>query len=366
MLSFESDMHIVQCIILNMPSRGTHQPLAIKRNWRQLGSAILFFLLVIILLTLNSYSYQKEFKRSFVAWGTNLDFVILSDLNEKHVNKAILEAQKIALDKNAIFNNYDSNSEISKFNLLDSNIERKISGDFLELFKISMRYNQISDGYFDITLGRITKNIDYKEGGELDSTRTKVANILKECSGFDKIIFDPYKQSLTKRVGCLELDFGGIAEGYVIGLMVKKLTDNKIKDALINFGGNITTISTNHKWEIDIKEPGSHETVYKSYNLNNMSVSTSGRSLKNIEVDGELMSHIINPLENTLKAKKDISISVFSKDSTYADAMSTALLAMPLDMAIKKLNNLDDLNALILVKDNLGNIEVVFQNIQSN
>ena len=38
MLSFESDMHIVQCIILNMPSRKTHQSLAIKRNWGQLGN----------------------------------------------------------------------------------------------------------------------------------------------------------------------------------------------------------------------------------------------------------------------------------------------------------------------------------------
>ena len=349
-----------------MPSGKTPQSLFMKWNWRQLKNTILLSLLIIILFTFNSYSYQKEFKRSFIAWGTNLDFVILSELNEQHVNKAILEAQKIVLDKNIIFNNYDNNSEISKFNLLDSNIEKKISEDFLELFKISMKYNKISHGYFDITLGRITKNIDYQQGSALDATNTEVTNTLKECSGFDKIIFDPNRQSLTKRVGCLELDVGGIAEGYVIGLMIKKLTDNKIQDALINFGGNITTISTNRKWKINIKEPGSHETVYKSYDLNNMSVSTSGRSLKNVEVDGELMSHIVNPLESTLKAKKDISISVFSKDPTYADAMSTALLAMPLNRAIETLNTLDNLKALILSKDSLGNIEIVFQNIQPN
>jgi len=349
-----------------MPSGKTPQSLFMKWNWGQLKNAILFSLLVIILLTFNSYSYQKEFKRSFIVWGTNLDFVILSDLNEQHVNKVILETQKIALDKNIIFNNYDTNSEISKFNLLESNIEKKISDDFLELFKISMKYNKASYGYFDITLGRITKNIDYGQEGTLDTTKTEVTNTLKECSGFDKIVFDPNRQSLTKRVGCLELDFGGIAEGYVIDLMIKKLTDNKIQDALINFGGNITTISTSHKWKINIKEPGSHETVYKSYDLNNMSVSTSGRSLKNVEIDGELMSHIVNPLESILKAKKDISISVFSKDPIYADAMSTALLAMPLNRAIEALNTLDNLKALILSKDSLGNIEIVFQNIQPN
>ncbi len=349
-----------------MPSGKTPQSLFIRWNWIQLKNTILFFLVIIVLFTFNSYSYQKEFKRSFIAWGTNLDFVILSNLNEQHVNKAILEAQQIALDKNIIFNNYDNNSEISKFNLLDSNIEKKVSEDFLELFKISMKYNKTSYGYFDITLGRVTKNINYKQESALDATKTEVTNILKECSGLDKIIFDPSRQSLTKRVGCLELDFGGIAEGYVIDLMIKKLTDNRIQDALINFGGNITTISTSHKWKINIKEPGSHEAVYKSYDLNNMSVSTSGRSLKDVEVDGELMSHIVNPLQSILKAKKDISISVFSKDPIYADAMSTALLAMPLDMAIKTLNTLDNLKALILSKDSLGNIEIIFQNIQPN
>ena len=46
--------------------------------------------------------------------------------------------------------------------------------------------------------------------------------------------------------------------------------------------------------------------------------------------------------------------------------MSTALLAMPLNRAIEALNTLDNLKALILSKDSLGNIEIVFQNIQPN
>ena len=77
-----------------MPSGKTPQSLFIRWNWIQLKNTILFFLVIIILFTFNSYSYQKEFKRSFIVWGTNLDFVILSDLNEQHVNKVILETQK--------------------------------------------------------------------------------------------------------------------------------------------------------------------------------------------------------------------------------------------------------------------------------
>lgn len=347
-----------------MLNRKANKLLIVKYKLRSLRNNVLDFLLIMILLTLNSYPSQKEFKRSFLAWGTNLDFVILSELNEQQVNKAILEAQKIVLDKNVIFNNYDKNSEISKFNLLSSNIEREISDDFSKLFEMSIKYNRISDGYFDITLGSITKNIDYSEENELAATKTEVSNILKECSGFDKIDFDSSRKLLIKKVGCLEIDFGGIAEGYVMDLMIKKLTEHNIENALINFGGNISTISTNHKWKIDIKEPGSYGTTYKSYNLNNMSVSTSGRYLKNITIDGDKMSHIVDPLEDVLKERKNISISVFAKDPTYADAMSTAFLAMPLDIAIDKLRSLKDLKALILIKDSSNNTKIIFQNIE--
>ena len=126
---------------LNMLNRKANKLLIVKYKLRSLRNNVLDFLLIMILLTLNSYPSQKEFKRSFLAWGTNLDFVILSELNEQQVNKAILEAQKIVLDKNVIFNNYDKNSEISKFNLLSSNIEREISDDFSKLFEMSIKYN---------------------------------------------------------------------------------------------------------------------------------------------------------------------------------------------------------------------------------
>ena len=84
-------------------------------------------------------------------------------------------------------------------------------------------------------------------------TRKEYEKIIKECTGLEKIIYKSDKGTISKENQCIQIDFGGIAEGYVINLMIESLIENGIQDAMINFGGNITTISTKHDWKSTIK-----------------------------------------------------------------------------------------------------------------
>ena len=57
----------------------------------------------------------KIFERSFVAWGTNLDFIVVSDKEEETINRAINESVEKIAELNLIFNNYDPKSLSSLF-----------------------------------------------------------------------------------------------------------------------------------------------------------------------------------------------------------------------------------------------------------
>ena len=66
--------------------------------------------------------------------------MIKSDLEINKLDEITNNAIAILNHLNNIFNNYDSNSELSKFNLSKKNIKTEISPEFNELLKISKEY----------------------------------------------------------------------------------------------------------------------------------------------------------------------------------------------------------------------------------
>ncbi|GIR29467.1 hypothetical protein CM15mP43_10910 [bacterium] len=73
--------------------------------------------------------------------------MIKSDLETNKLDEITNNAIAILNHLNNIFNNYDSNSELSKFNLSKKNIKTEISPEFNELLKISKEYNSFSKGF---------------------------------------------------------------------------------------------------------------------------------------------------------------------------------------------------------------------------
>ena len=321
--------------------------------------------LTIIVIIFNSFFSTKEVRRSFIAWGTNLDFIVISEADSKTINKIINEAQDIAIEKSKIFNNYDKESEVSQFNQLDSKTEMKISKDFRTLYELSNKYNKISDKYFDITLGRITSMVNYETTAQINMTRKEYEKIIKECTGLEKIIYKSDKGTILKENQCIQIDFGGIAEGYVINLMIESLIENGIQDAMINFGGNITTISTKHDWKSTIKNSNKkNDTKSISVPINNLSISTSNTYSKSFLLKNKIKSHIIDPLSNSSKSNKNLSISVVSDDPIFADAISTALISMPLEIALSKISTLKNAQFLIIEYNSDGKSIEIFNNLK--
>ena len=303
---------------------------------REFNTQFLKISLIIILFLFPSVCFSIEVKRSFIAWGTNLDFIVQSNKSTEEIDNIINTVQKIPLTMNEILNRYDNNSELFLLNSLDPGIKMKISENLFFLIKQSIYFHEISNGYFDITTASLMPDAD--KGN-------------RKCMGIDNLIIENLDQSIIKKKKCTLIDLDGIAEGYVIKLMLEEFERLGVTDVLINFGGNISTLSKKNEWDISIKNPDFSYTINSVFKeFNNLSISTSSQYSKLLKYNNKTYSHITDPFEFGLKKKENISISIISDDPIYADAMSTALQAMPIELALEYLEKNSNIRALILKK----------------
>ena len=303
---------------------------------REFKTQFLKISLIIILFLFPSVCFSIEVKRSFIAWGTNLDFIVQSNESTEEIDNIINSVQKIPLSMNEILNRNDNNSELFLLNSLEPGIKMKISENLFFLIKQSIYFHEITNGYFDITTASLMPDAD--KGN-------------RKCMGIDNLIIENLNQSIIKKKKCTLIDLDGIAEGYVIKLMLEEFERLGVTDVLINFGGNISTLSKNNEWDISIKNPDFSYTINSVFKeFNNLSISTSSQYSKLLKYNNQAYSHITDPFEFVLKKKENISISIISDDPIYADAMSTALQAMPIELALEFLEKNSNIRALILKK----------------
>ena len=303
---------------------------------REFKTQFLKISLIIILFLFPSVCFSIEVKRSFIAWGTNLDFIVQSNESTEEIDNIINTVQKIPLLMNEILNRNDNNSELFLLNSLEPGIKMKISENLFFLIKQSIYFHEITNGYFDITTASLMPDAD--KGN-------------RKCMGIDNLIIENLGQSIIKKKKCTLIDLDGIAEGYVIKLMLEEFERLGVTDVLINFGGNISTLSKKNEWDISIKNPDFSYTINSVFKeFNNLSISTSSQYSKLLKYNNKTYSHITDPFEFGLKKKENISISIISDNPIYADAMSTALQAMPIELALEYLEKNSNIRALILKK----------------
>ena len=147
------------------------------------------------------------------------------------------------------------------------------------------------------------------------------------------------------------LDLGAVAKGYGVEAAAQELKKHpEVESALVNGGGNIKVIGTKKDgkpWRIGIQNPRDNKKLLGTLALtDNMAVATSGDYQRYYEVDGVHYHHIIDPATG-FPARGTISATAITTSAYVADYYSTLLFVLPVDEAIKLVENTDDLEAVI-------------------
>lgn len=286
-----------------------------------------------------------------------MDTVVSISLRAKNAkdtaNTAIKEIKRL----DALMSVTNPKSDVYKINSAKAEEAVKVDSELFDLLKLCMEISKKTGGAFDITVNPLSKIWDIKaENPKVpDSNAIQKA---KQLVGYENIILNEKDNTVTKKKDSISITLGAIAKGYATDKAAKILRDNGVKDAVIDFGGNIYVIGKDKKigLQTPFKKRGQYFKVCK---VSDTSVVTSGAYERYFEHDGKIYHHILN-LKTGYPADSGIkSVSIICTSSATADALSTAIFVSGKDNAEKILNKFEDAKAIIYSDDgsitSLGN-----------
>jgi thiamine biosynthesis lipoprotein len=246
---------------------------------------------------------------------------------------------------------YDPAAEIYRLN---RDHEVSISRDTYEALSLCSRYYKETQGYFDITVGSITKGL-FHFGEE---ERVPHASELKKAAvNFKGLHFNA--QRAWSEEGIV-VDLGGMGKGFGVDKAAELLRAQGIKKGIVALSGDIFCL---HACEMAVQDPFS-ENVLASFTMaqHNTSISTSGNYRRFVK--SREHNHLINPKTHSSQ-QEFASITLLSAQlgNSDLDAYATAASVMPKEKALRFLDALNEVGYLILTNDKKVYINAHFRTL---
>jgi len=292
------------------------------------------------------------------ALGTTYSILYFSPLKLSKVEKSLDSIFRVV---NTSMSTYIPTSDISKINKGDSTVV--VDKMFEEVFELSKSIHKTTEGYFDPTVGKLVNAWGFGPKSLKLKMTSNIVDSLKQYVGFSKVNLTS-KNTIKKQNSNIEIDFNAIAKGYCIDRIAAFLDAKKVKNYLIELGGELVSkgkhIDKKSSWIVGIDDPNQKEirTLISTLSLNNKAMATSGnyRKFRVDSITGKKYVHTINPLTGYTKPSNILSVSVLANNCATADAFATAFMAMPLKKTKRITQSRQDIEVYVLFLDSSNNV----------
>lgn len=260
-----------------------------------------------------------------------------------------------------IYTRYDKNNLVTVNSSPNKAIE--VDDKIIDLLLFSKEMYSLTGGKTNVAMGSVLSIWhSYRQEGLNNPENAKLPQIdnlkaASEHTDINNVIVDKENSTVLLSDSDMSLDVGAIAKGYAVERVAEYLSKQGITGYLLNVGGNVRAIGTKpdgSEWLVGIENPDNTDEYLEYLKIKDMSVVTSGRYQRFYTVGGKNYHHIIDP-DTLMPAEKYKSVSVISKDSGVADALSTALFVMDYNDGLSLLENFPDTAVLWVFLD--GEIE---------
>lgn len=264
---------------------------------------------------------------------------------------------------NKAINNYDSTSEVSAFNKGKRGIKVNLPY-LLDPIRIAKQVNLVSGGAFDPTVMPLVNAWGFGKNKFAQADTSKIDS-LRSLVGFDKVQFN--SDSVWKTDPRTQIDFGGIGQGYGADVIANFLKSKGVEDMFVELGGEGLALGhnleTGKAWYIGILDPESLEEMKAYVSLSDRAFTTSGNYYNYREVNGQRISHIMDPTTGFPTTSSIMSASVFAPDCTTADAWAKVLILFDVDRSIEILKEHPELDAFLVYSTPEGTKTFTTKNI---
>lgn len=296
------------------------------------------FITVLIFFVTQCPAQQKRYFFTQPKMGAPFTIVMYST---DSVRAALLAKQSFNLVDSFvnIFSDYMDSSELSKLSASagENAIPVKVSPALWDILLLSKTAFEKSDGAFDITVGPLVKLWRRaRKTKQFPAKETVLA--ARNLTGFNKMKFDTANKTVMLTIPGMQLDLGGIAQGYIAQKVIDFLGTQQVNHALINVSGDIVMSHAppgSKGWTVGINVPeATDDLLPKTLLMQNIAVTTSGDAYQFIDYGGKRYSHITDP-RTGYGITSQRNVTVIAKDCTTADWLATACSILSIKKAKK-------------------------------
>ena len=259
---------------------------------------------------------------------------------------------------NALMSTWDPASELSRFNSSDSLDPFPVSPETFEVFEWASRLEALTGGAIDVTVGPLLDAWGFGPGGVRDGAPSdeQIARLL-EGTGFRHLELDHAARTVRKRRVGIVCEFSALAPGYAADRLATLLDARGLTDFLVDVGGEFRVRGRNDAgmpWQIAVERPTeSGRFIERMIPISDGAIATSGDYRNYHEVDGERVTHILDPRTGRPIRHRLASVTVVDSLAVRADALSTALMVLGPEEGFALAESLD-LPALFIVRADGG------------
>jgi FAD:protein FMN transferase len=305
-------------------------------------AALLIFILTLGLAPASHAGWYKE-ERAIM--GTSILAEVWSaDADKAHEGIAAVMQEMHRIDD--LMSPFKEDSELSLVNREAADHPVKISRELFDLIERSLYFSRISGGAFDITFSSVGYMYDYRKG--IAPTDAEIKEALPGIN-YRHLILDRDASTIQFMRKGTRIDLGGIAKGYAVDNCIAILSKAGFNQALVTAGGDSRILGDKHgkPWMIGIRDPRKKGKSVVVIPLSNTAISTSGDYERYFMRDGVRYHHILNP-KTGKSVRGTRSATVIGPDATTTDALSTTLFVLGWQKAVKLLEALPGIDAVII------------------
>ena len=259
-------------------------------------------------------------------FGTTWNVKVVGESPDSEGLASRLDGRLRRLDE--VLSTYREDSALMWLNRAPKGEWVNLAPELHEVLTISKSVHRLSEGAFDPTVGRLVRAWGF--GPDPRPSRAPDVAKLMSSVGFHHLELHPSDMKARWLRQGVDLDLSAVAKGYAVDQLSQLLDSEGLTRHMVEIGGEVRTHGagpTGDAWRIGVETPDARpkREAAVAVSLHDRAMATSGDYRNFYQVDGDVVSHTIDPVTGSPVTHDLGSVTVISTTAAEADAWATAL-----------------------------------------
>lgn len=291
-------------------------------------------------------------QRTEILMGNRFDIGVVSSVKEQAeqaIEKSIAEIKRIE----ALLTTFKDDSQTNQINQNAGIKPVKVDKEVYALIERAGRISELTQGAFDLSYGSLDKSL-----WNFDQKMTQLPSAeqaLKAVGLIDYRNIVLEEGTVFLREKGMRIGFGGMGKGYAADRAKQILQAEGFENGVVNASGDMNAWGVREdgqSWKVGISNPDSPQEIMAEFDLQNAAVATSGNYEKFVWIDGVKYSHTIHP-KTGFPISGIKSVTVFAPFAELADALTTPIAVMGVEVGLDLINQLTGVACLMISDENV-------------